>query len=192
MTTTTRRKTLMTLEQFLALPETKPAREYYGGEVVRKPMPDLPHIRLQTRLWMLIYQLLLAQPLGRVEVEWRCIFGPAGHVRALVPDLAFVSNERLPKGDTRRNRLLRAAPELAVEVLLPNQPAEKFANKLAFYRANGVQLVWVIDPDRETVRVYEPTGDARLFVVGDTLDGGDVLPGFSVTLDDLFAPLREV
>ena len=59
--------------------------------------------------------------------------------------------------------------------------------KVRIYLAAGVRLVWIVDPVAEVVTVYEPDGAARLLRPGEALDGGEVLPGFSLALDDLFA-----
>lgn len=182
----------LTLEQFLALPETKPASEFMCGEVIQKPMPDFPHSRLQSHLWLLISQLLEQTHQGTVEIELRCVFGPPDEEQGYVPDLVYISNERLPEGDTRNVQPFWGAPDLAIEVLSPNQPAGPFADKLQFYLLYGVQLVWVIDPDRETVRVYAPGRQPVLLSGDDVLEGASVLPGFSVPLIDLFSRLRSV
>jgi len=184
-------ETRLTLEEFLALPDTEPASEYVCGEVWQKPMPDEPHSILQFYLAELLTRFLRRERLGRVRLEWRCIFGPPGEERAWVPDLVYVSFQTRPPSDPRRERHLRAAPDLAIEVMSPDQPAGRFADKLNFYLRHGVRFVWVVDPDEETIRVYRPGEDARTLRPGDSLDGGDVLPGFSVSVAEIFAQLQE-
>lgn len=182
MTTTT--KTKLTLEQFLALPETKPASEYGCGEVIQKPMPNRPHSRLQIYLGMLLLQVAMRAKLGEVVTECRCIFGPPGRERAFVPDIVFVAQERIGT-----DQFYLVAPDLAVEILSPGQSAVRFARKLLFYLTHGVKLVWVIDPEEQTVSVLEPGQDERVLRTGDTLDGGAVLPGFAVAVDDLITQM---
>ena len=180
----------LTLEQFLAMPDTEPAGEYVCGEVIQKPMPDQAHSAIQLYLGMLLYQFLAQTKLGRAGPEWRCIFGPPGRERAFVPDLMYASFARLPHGDARTHRFLRTAPDLAVEVLSPDQPVGPFVDKILFYLRHGVRLVWVVDPATETVLVFAPDEETHLLRVGDVLDGGDVLPGFRVALADIFAQLQ--
>lgn len=180
----------LTLEEFLGMPETEPESEFYCGEVIQKPMPDQARSALQTYLAVLLFGFLRANPIGRVATEWRCIFGTPGHEATFVPDLVYVSNERLAHGDARAHRFLRTAPDLAIEVLSPGQPAGPFTAKILFYLRHGVRLVWVIDPERENVMVLAPDANERTLVAGDTLDGGDVLPGFSVPVADIFAQLQ--
>ena len=182
--------TRLTLDEFLAQPEEKPYREYIRGEVVEKPLGDNAHSALQTYLTILLGTFLARTGLGRVRTEWRCIFGPPGGERVYVPDLVFVSNERLPHGDARVHRYVRTAPDLAIEVLSPDQPLARFTEKVQFYLLYGVRLVWVVDPASETVLVLAPGQEPRAMSVGETLDGGDVLPGFSMAVADLFAELH--
>ena len=182
----------LTLEEFLALPDTEPASEYACGEVMQKPMPTNAHGILQPYIWLLIYQYLARTKLGRVRTEWRCVFGPARRKRAFVPDVVYVSYERMPPGDAREQAYVETAPDLVVEVLSPGESAERFARKLRFYLLHGVRLVWVVDAVAETVTVYTPgAADERILRPGDTLDGGDVLPGFTAPVAEIMAQLQE-
>ena len=183
--------TMLTLEHFLAQPETKPAQEFACGEVEPKPMPTLSHAELQTFLVVVLAQFLRTADLGRVYIELRCTFGPRGHRRSYVPDLSFVAWSCHPDGDLRTLGHLSVAPNLAIEILSPGQPAERFARKLRFYLNHGVEMVWVVDPAVETITVYLP-GDADEHVLraGDVLDGGTVLPGFQVAVSDVMARLQ--
>lgn len=181
MTTTTR----LTLDEFLALPPTEPESEYADGEVIQKPMPDDSHSFIQVFLGYLLLTFLSKTKLGRVGSEWRCIFGPRGGERAFVPDLVYVSTERLGP-----DRFVRTAPDLAIEILSPDQPMARFTEKIQFYLRHGVRLVWVIDPIEKTIAVLSPDHDPKLLSAGDTLDGGAVLPGFAVAVDEIFAQVR--
>ncbi len=186
MATTTR----MTLEEFLALPETKPAREYDCGEVIRKPMPDTAHSLLQLFLGALLLQAAARSTGGRVGTEWRCVFGVRGRKGSFVPDILYVSAERIPPGNVLQQQFLPTAPDLVVEVLSRGQPNERFNRKIAFYLANGVRLVWTVDPRRRTVKVLAPGQEPRTLTEGDTLDGGDVLPDFTIAVAEIFAQLE--
>jgi Uma2 family endonuclease len=125
---------------------------------------------------------------GQVVVEVGFILARDPDV-VRAPDVAYVDEARVPPPD-EQSGFFQGAPDIAVEVLSPGQPAEPFLEKLLFYLAHGVRLVWVVNPVRETVLVLQPPGQIRLLTIQDTLDGGDVLPGFSVPLAELFAPLR--
>src|SRR5215211_8458932 len=107
----------LSLEEFLALPDTEPASEYACGEVMQKPMPTNAHGILQLYIGMLLYQFLSRRKLGRVRTEWRCIFGPKGRRRAFVPDIVYASFERMPPVDENEQKYLTTAPDLVVEIL---------------------------------------------------------------------------
>lgn len=182
--------TRLSLEDFLRQPETKPASEYCNGEVIQKPMPTGKHGFIQTILASLLLTYFRANWLGVAITEWRCVFGPTDNRRAFVPDVtvALRSTHRID-ADTL-SRALDGAPDIAIEVLSPEQHAGEFADKLQFYLLHGVRQVWVFDPEAETARVYAPGMDPRLLRADDLLDGGDVLPGFTLSIRDLYADLR--
>jgi Uma2 family endonuclease len=82
-------------------------------------------------------------------------------------------------------------PNLAVEVVSPTNTADEVVEKIEEYFAAGVQLVWVIHPKRRRFEVYESPTAVRVLGPGDVLDGGTVLPGFRLPIDDLYAALRQ-
>ncbi len=174
-----------TIEEFLGRPDTKPASEYACGRVFQKPMPTRDHSSIQGYLLVVLYQFLARTDLGRVFPEFRCIFGPPGQTRIFVPDLCYVAKERLSS-----DQYLYVAPDLAVEVVSPDQNMAQFLSKIQFYLLHGVRTVWIFDPATSLVTVQKPAEDAVILGAGETLDGGDVLPGFSVTVDEIFAQMR--
>ena len=176
--------TRLTLDDFLKQAHEKPYREYIDGEVLEKPMGNRDHSFIQLYLGILIGTFLARTKLGRIGTEWRCIFGPPGRERAVVPDLTYVAQERLTD-----DQYPRLAPDLLIEVLSPGQPAGRFADKIQFYLLHGVRLVWVVDPAERTVLVFRPGEPARALTGDATLDGGDVLPGFSVPVAEIFAQI---
>ena len=179
--------TKLSLAEFLALPETEPASEWIDGEVVPKPMPTVEHAIVQSLLSFVLVAFLRAHPLGIVGSEMRCIFGPAGGERPYVPDVVFIRAERMPR--IGRGQPFHGAPDLAVEILSPDDRPDRVAAKVAFYLLHGVRLVWLIDPETRTVTVL--TADGRSMRLGEeaTLDGDAVLPGFSVAVRDILPPM---
>src|SRR5918993_5558175 len=103
-----------------------------------------------------------------------------------VPDAAFVRADRAPQGEARKS-FPRLAPDLVVEVLSPSDRASEVVAKLEMYQEAGVPLIWLVDPDAVTVTVIAVGMSTRVLRSGDTLDGGDVLPGFTVPVVEIFA-----
>jgi Uma2 family endonuclease len=104
-----------------------------------------------------------------------------------IPDAAFISWERYPKKKRRRGEIPTLAPDLVVEVLSKDNTRKEMARKLREYFKAGVRLVWYVDPSKRTVRVYTAVNRSTLLDESQHLDGGDVLPGFSLSIRDWFA-----
>lgn len=102
------------------------------------------------------------------------------------PDAAFVRLDRLPQ---RTKGFVPVAPDLAVEVLSPTDRTPDALAKVTMYLQAGAHLVWLVDPDRLTITVFRPDATIEVLREGDTLDGGDVLPGFSIPVAEIFQSL---
>lgn len=100
------------------------------------------------------------------------------------PDVAFWGVERQP---TVPEGYFEIPPDMAVEVLSPDDRRKEVRAKIKEYLFYSVKLVWLIDPDTRTVTVYQGSLRGAEFDESDTLDGGEVLPGFSCKVADLFA-----
>lgn len=100
------------------------------------------------------------------------------------PDVAFVTRERLPSPGATGYAPL--APDLAVEVLSPDDRPGEVLGKVADWLSAGTRLVWVVDPARRLARVYRQDGSEALVTSDGALDGEDVLPGFSCPLASIF------
>lgn len=185
MTTATK----LTLDQFLTMPETKPGNEYVAGEVVQKTMPTRAHGITQALVAAEFNRHAMQHDLGEVGTEVRCIFGPPGNEQARLPDVSFIAAARLPDSDDV-NVPFYGPPDVAVEVVSPDDRPGAVMDKIFFYLDNGVRLVLLMDPDDRTIRLFTPAGTHRLLRPGDVLDGGDVLPGLSVAVEALF-PRRQ-
>jgi Uma2 family endonuclease len=101
-------------------------------------------------------------------------------------DAAFVSHERLATAENFE-KYFPFAPDLAVEVLSPGNTVREINEKVAMYFAAGSRAVWVFNPRKRTTAVYTSPTDVRVLNEQDTLDGGEVLPGFGLELSKLFA-----
>lgn len=101
------------------------------------------------------------------------------------PDVAFVTAERTAAQE-RPEGFFEGAPDLAVEVVSPTDAGEAIEAKVLDYLDAGTRQVWVVYPRRRTVRVVESRQVSRILGADDTLDGGDLLPGFAVRVGELF------
>ena len=121
------------------------------------------------------------------------VLGEAGMMRLApglvrIPDVSFISLARLPGGRVPREPIPDLVPDLAVEVISKSNTREEMQRKLHDYFGAGVRLVWYVyhSPRRE-VRVYLSPEKYSVVREDETLDGGDVLPGFQLPLCELFA-----
>ena len=103
-----------------------------------------------------------------------------------IPDVAFLSWDRLPNRQVPREPLPDVVPDLAVEILSASNTQQEMEQKLKDYFATGVRLVWYIDPSTQRVSVYSGVDAEQVFTAPQTIDGGDVLPGFALSLADFF------
>lgn len=118
--------------------------------------------------------------------------GPDGAMRLApglirTPDVAFVPWDRFPNRQVPRTPIPDVAPDLAVEVLSPSNTKTEMKHKLRDYFAAECCLVWLVHPEARTVAVYTTSDQFTLLHESETLDGGSVLPGFTLPLRDLFA-----
>lgn len=109
--------------------------------------------------------------------------------RVRIPDIAFVSWDRIPGRRLPAEPIPDLAPNLTVEILSASNTPGELALKRQDYFHAGVELVWEVDPIGRTVRVWTAPDQSTQLTEADTLDGGTVLPGFTLPLRDLFAEL---
>ena len=103
-----------------------------------------------------------------------------------IPDVSFISWDRLPGGVKPVEPILNIVPDLAVEVLSSSNTPAEMARKNREYFAAGVRLVWHLDPETRSAAVFTSPENPIIIDMNGTLDGGDVLPGFVVELEQLF------
>jgi Uma2 family endonuclease len=105
-----------------------------------------------------------------------------------MPDAAYISLQRLPNG-LPTEAIASIAPQLAVEVLCASNTTSEMTRKRKDYFDSGVKLLWIVDPETRTIDVYTASDRSTRLHVDDSLDGGDVLYGFTASVAELFAPL---
>jgi Uma2 family endonuclease len=107
--------------------------------------------------------------------------------RVRIPDVSFVSFDRLPGRKVSRESINPISPDLAIEVLSESNTHREIDQKLKEFFLSGTRLAWIVDPKSQSVEVYI-TEDApnQTLAIGDSLDGGSVLPGFELSLKEIF------
>jgi Uma2 family endonuclease len=165
------------------------ALEFYevvDGEIVDNPPMGAKESVLASFLQGLMGPFALAQELGRVATETLFLLDRARNLKRR-PALAFISSQRWPlKRHVPRTEGWDVVPDLAVEVISESNKADAVAIKIEEYFQANVRVVWVVLPVTKKVYVYESPTQVRILQVGDSLEGGDLLPGFQVALSILF------
>jgi Uma2 family endonuclease len=181
----------LTLEEFLKLPETKPASEYIDGQILQKPMPQGKHSRLQGQLVTSINAVVESQRIALALPELRCTFGG----RSTVPDVAIFRWQRIPLDPqgTIQNVFLDA-PDWIIEILSPDQSQNKVTRNILHCLEYGCQLGWLFDPEDRSLLVYPPGQQPQFFeeaTVEEAALKEDFLPvpefatGLQLTLSDV-------
>ena len=172
-----------TLKEFLKLPETKPVSEYINGTIYQKPMPQGKHSRLQTCLSTAINQAGEPQKLALALTELRCTF--AG--RSIVPDIAVFEWQTIPLDENGQiaNRF-EIAPDWTIEILSPEQSANKVIRKIVFCLKNGTKLGYLVDADDESITVFQPDRLPEVKEKQDILPVLNVLQNWQLTVEDVF------
>ncbi|MBP0018759.1 MAG: Uma2 family endonuclease [Cyanobacteria bacterium SBLK] len=142
----------LTLQEFLQLPKTKPAREYVNGKIIQKPMPQGEHSRIQSRLCTEINKIGESQKLALALTEIRCTFAE----RSIVPDIAVFAWERIPRTETGKlANKFTIPPDWTIEILSPDQSATQVIDNIVFCIRQGTKLGWLIDPKEESVMIFK-------------------------------------
>jgi Uma2 family endonuclease len=177
---------LVTADELLALPTGTGKRyELVVGELRVMSPAGWRHGQVASNLPAILGPYVRAQRLGRgFAAETGFLLGrDPDTVRA--PDFAFIAKDNLPTEDPSE-AFWPGAPDLAVEVLSPNDRMGEVDEKIAAWLEAGCRAVWVVDPELETVTLYHSRTDVRVVVAGEQLADEIVLPGFACLVDELF------
>jgi Uma2 family endonuclease len=161
--------------------------ELVEGVLVEKAM-GLAESFLALRIAYFIQRFLELQDLGILAGEAGTLRLWPGLVR--IPDISFISWRQLPNRKIPKKAIPDLYPDLVVEILSRKNTKSEIDRKLHEYFRSGTQIAWVVDPRKRIVRVYTVPDESRLLQEEDSLDGGDVLPGLSLPLREVFANLE--
>ena len=175
---------LMTAEELLRADIPHKSTELVRGRLIVSEPPSTQHGRVQSKLNFLVGRFVYAETSGALfgqDTGFRIASDP-DTVRA--PDLAFVRQERIsliaPSG------YAAMAPDLVAEILSPGDPPGEALAKVSEWLEAGVEIAWLIDPERRTAQVYRSDGSVAAIPRDGVLEGDNVLPGLTVVLAGLF------
>ena len=184
MIVTTERKQWSDAE-LMALPDDGHKYELVDGELVMSPA-GFEHGDISVALVTALSSHARMHRLGAVLDSSTGFKMQNGNV--LSPDVSFVAKARLAGLKRLPRGFFRGAPDLAAEVLSPDDTVEKLQRKLQNYFANGTRLAWVINPEERSVLVHRGLSPEKVLGSRDKMDGDEVVPGFSMPVAGLFAP----
>lgn len=173
---------LMTADELLAMPDDGMRHELVNGELITMSPAGTDHGEIAMRIALHLAAHVQKHRLGKVyssDTGFKLGQDP-DTVRA--PDVTFISASRVVK--TRKH--FPGAPDLAVEVISPNDTYSEVHAKVREYLAAGTRLVIVVDLDGEVAEIHSPTG-VRYIPPEGSLDGAEVVPGWTLPLRELFA-----
>jgi Uma2 family endonuclease len=180
---------VLTLAEFLELPETEPASEYIEGQIIQKPMPKGKHSAIQGELVPAINRKVRSQRIARAFPELRCTFGD----RSIVPDIVVFTWERIPREQSGEiANTFAIAPDWTIEILSPEQSQTKVTKNIVHCLKHGTQMGWLIDPDEKTIFVYRSKQEMEIFDEPEQLlPMPSFVNGLNLTVRDLFTWLLD-
>jgi Uma2 family endonuclease len=181
-------KKIWTDAEFMALPDDGHHYEIVNGELIDMGNSGALHGYICSNLMILLGGYVQQQKLGAMFDSSTAFRMKNGNRRS--PDISFFAKARLQGITTLPSGYLEGAPDLAVEVLSPGNTFEEIADKLEEYFQNGTRLAWVINPMQTYVMVYHSAPEPeKLLRSIDSLEGEDIIPGFTLPVADLFQTL---
>jgi Uma2 family endonuclease len=159
--------------------------ELKQGRLITTPLAGYEHGNLTMALGAPIHLFADANDLGSTFAAGTGFTLEENPDTVRAPDIAFVRKDRLPNAKLPQG-YFPGAPDLAVEVVSPNDSASRVLDKVQDWLRHGTMLVWVVEPQTQTVTIYRADGSATVLQSDDTLTGEEVLPGFRYELKTLF------
>jgi Uma2 family endonuclease len=175
-------KTKLTLSEFLLLPETDITYELVNGEAIPKMSPKYFHSALTTAFWVLLGQWCHNR--GRVAVEWALVLKQRDKDWSPVPDLTYISYDRLP-ADWIRDEPCPVPPELVIEIISQGQTFGQLLEKAADYLSANVDRVWVVDPSSRSITVFYGDRSPQTYT-GETPLSDSLFPELLLTAPQVF------
>jgi Uma2 family endonuclease len=175
-------KTKLTVEQFLNLPEEDVTYELIEGEAVAKMSPKRFHSRIASTLHILLSNWSTNK--GEIGIEWAVTLKRNGIDWVPVPDLLYISYDRLPC-ERFEDEACPFAPELVIEIISPGQSFGDLSEKAIDYLKAGIARVWIVDSQSKTITVFYPDSPPQVKRGKDSLTD-EILPELAVTVEQVF------
>ena len=177
---------LMTVEEFEGLLEDGKRYELIDGEL-REIAPTVNwHGEVEINLGTLLNVHVRTDGLGRVSCGEVLYVVRRNPDRVRAADIAFIRQDRVPSLEARQH-IMEVIPDLVVEILSKHDTVEEISKKIDDWLGAGVQMLWIVDPFRRTVTIYQPERDPLLLGEHGTLEGDPVIPGFRCPVAEIFA-----
>jgi Uma2 family endonuclease len=177
---------LMTAEELLQMPDDGFRYELVEGELRRMSPAGDEHGRVGMELAIPLGFHVKKNNLGKLYLAETGFLVKTKPDTVRAPDIAFVRMERFQK--TPRVKSYReGAPDLAVEVVSPSDTVNEVDQKVTEWLEAGASMVWIINPKPKTITIYRSLTDIITLTEKDTLDGGEVVPGFQIPVAEIFA-----
>jgi Uma2 family endonuclease len=178
---------LMTADELLAMPDDGFVYELIKGELIKvSPPPGHEHGLVTMNIAGPLYEYAKKQHLGNVYAAETGFLLQQDPDTVRTADVAFVRRERIEKAGPVEGYWI-GAPDLAVEVISPSDTVGRIEGKVAEWLESGTRTVWLVSPKMHTVTVYRSLTEIVVLTEKDTLDGGDVVPGFQIPIAEIFA-----
>jgi Uma2 family endonuclease len=177
---------LLTAEEFELLPDDGKRYELIDGELREKAPTVNWHGEVESNLVIRLGGHAQAHGLGRVSCGEILYIVRRNPDRVRAADIAFIRQERVPPLEARQH-IMEVIPDLVVEILSKSDTIEEISDKIDDWLHAGVQMLWVVDPFRRTVTIYQPGRDPSLLGEHGTLEGDPVVPGFRCPVAEMFA-----
>lgn len=173
----------ITGEKLFALGDIGPC-ELVEGEIIKMSPTGEKHGIVEINLGGELRTFVRLHKLGRVSGGEVGIYTRRNPDSVRGADIVFISNERLAQRGT--SDFMDVAPDLVVEIMSPDDRWNEVTRKLEEYLEIGVRLVWIVDPETDSIFAYRSMTDVRRFEKSEMLIADDVLPGFTTPVEELF------
>jgi Uma2 family endonuclease len=179
-------KQIMTATELASLSPEASHGELVQGEFISMSPAGFTHGRIALKIGTYLNIFILEHQLGEAYAAETGFILKHNPDTVRAPDVAFVTSQRAAQ-QSKETGFFDGAPDLAVEVISPNEMVDDIESKLIDYLEAGTKMVWLVFPRTQSITVYRSLTDIRVFTVEDKIDCEDLLPGFSAAVKEIFS-----